>query len=538
MSDQFTGKILAEKYQIDSLLSAGNSGNLYHGTHLLMEKPVAVKVLPAALAVDEKIVKSFSDEARTVSRISHPNILSVTDYGSDKDGTVFIVYEDAGGETLSETIKRVGKLSLGRANRIVKEVAAALSAAQTNAIIHQNLSSQNILLRRTPADTIDVKVLNFGTGTFDINDLDYPIEKIEYLAPEQCTLGGTIDHRTDVYALGVILFQMLAGEVPFTAANGTDLLFKQTQDPPPPISAFRPDLPKEVDVILLTALAKNPTIRYQSVNEVAEALNQVSLAYPDREEADTAFIPRIQANFGAVGATEPPPQNNIWKTAFIVLAGISLLGASFIYLTSGKQTNPTTMQTDANGMPVQPVNPASGTTEQGLSNMDSFDPNIYSNSNSMMTDGGGYPTDWVRPQNAPPLVPGSGDPYPVNGQMMQQGNQVYMDPGNGSIFMPQDDGSFVIMKPKNSNTDSNVNTQAPKKNTNSNVNPQPPTNTPVKTTPTPANTAAPTEAKPTPTPGVKPKATPNKAEPAKPASTKPPSATEKRPASAKEQDTN
>src|SRR5687768_10106136 len=100
MADQFIGKVLAEKYQINSLLSEGDFGNLYHATHLLMEKPVAVKLLPSALAVDENIVKSFADEARTVSRLSHPNILNVTDYGSDKENGVFIVYEDIVGETL------------------------------------------------------------------------------------------------------------------------------------------------------------------------------------------------------------------------------------------------------------------------------------------------------------------------------------------------------------------------------------------------------------------------------------------------------
>lgn len=525
MSDQFIGKVLAEKYQIDSLLSEGAFGHLYHGTHLLMEKPVTVKILPPVLAADETTVKSFSNEARTVSRISHPSILSVTDYGSDQDGTVFIVYEDADGETLSEAIDRRGKFPVNRANRVVKEIASALSFAHAGGIVHQNLSSQNVLVNN---DFKGVKVLNFGTATFDLNDLDYPIEKIEYLAPEQCTLGGKVDNRTDVYALGVILYEMLAGEVPFTAANGTDLLLKQTTEPPPPISAFRPDLPKAVDDILLTALAKNPTIRYQSINELADAFHQVAAGYPDLDEEETIIIPRVPAN---VAVASEVPQNNIWKTAFIVLAGVSLLGAMFIYLTQGKQTNPTTMQTDSNGMPVQPVNPASGTTEQGLSNMDSFDPNIYSNSNSVVTDGGGYETPWDRGYQ-PPGMPTSGGgsiPYPVNSQIPPGGPQVYVGNG-GSIFMPQEDGSYVEMKPRSDNTASAVNSQVvPKKNSNSNVNTQPANSAP-KQNPPATTTPTPNEVKPTSTPNVKPKATP-KTDPTKPAST-----TGKTPVSGKQQD--
>ena len=145
MTDQFIGQILADKYQIDSLISEDNLGNYYHATHLLMEKPVAVKILSPALAVDETIVKRFATEARTVSRISHPNILNVTDYGSDKSGNVFIVYEDATGETLKDVMERAGKFSLERANHIVKQIASALSVAHANGIVHRNLMSDNIL---------------------------------------------------------------------------------------------------------------------------------------------------------------------------------------------------------------------------------------------------------------------------------------------------------------------------------------------------------------------------------------------------------
>ncbi|NJM51970.1 MAG: protein kinase [Blastocatellia bacterium] len=548
MNNQFIGKVLAEKYRIDSLMREGALGNLYQGTHLLMEKPVCIKILPPALAVDEAIVNNFAREARTVSRISHPNILSVTDYGTDSDGTVFIVFEDATGETLKDIIGRIGKLSLKRANRVIQEIESALTVAHNNGIIHQNLTSENILIQPIGNNSEAIKILNFGTAPFDINDLDYPVEKAQYLSPEQCSNTKEVDVRSDVYALGVILYEMLAGEVPLKAPTTTDLMLKHLQETPPPIDAFRDDLPTEVDDILLSALAKNPEIRYQTVNEFAEELNKVSLLAKDTDETETMFIPAVSSVLpsNSVAVTPEKPQNNLWKTAFIVLAGITLLGASFIYLTSGKQTNPTTtLQTDANGMPVQPVNPATGATEQGLANMNDFNPNLYSNTNTGLPDGGGginnpywdngtRPPGMTSPAYGPPI--GSA-PYPV--MPSNSGPTVYVDPANGSIFMPTENNTYVQMVPANKGN-SNVNSQpTQKRNSNSNVNTAtvPSANTTAKPSPTPpvANTAIPADGKPKATPSPKATSKPTEAKPK--ATATPPSTTDKRPVSGKEQDT-
>lgn len=501
MTDQFIGKVLADKYQIDSLLSENTLGNFYHGTHLTMEKPVSVKVLSPALTTDETIVKRFANEARTVSRISHPNILNVTDYGSDKDGTIFIIYDDASGETLKDVIKRDGKFSLERANNIVRQAASALSVAHANGIIHQNLTSENILLRQTTNGAEEAKILNFGItqpdnkGEFD--ELN-AAQSVEYFSPEQAA-SGKIDERSDIYSLGIILYEMLAGEVPFTADKPIDVMLKHEQQPPPPLSAFRKDLPVEVEQVLLTALAKNPDSRYQTADNFADALNQTAVLNGSISQP---------SNVPAGIIAKETPQNNIWKTAFIILAGVSLLGAFFIYTTSVKQTDPTTqLMTDANGVPVQPVNPATGTTEQSLSNMNTFNPEIFSNTNGAMQmtppavvpGGDGY-DPWATgkpPAGAPPTYVGPG------------GQQVYVD-GNGSVFMPSD-GNTYIMVPKNTNTASNVNTQTTRgRNSNTNTNTATaPANTSIKPMPTPAaNTATPPQnAKPTPTP-AKPKPSP------------------------------
>lgn len=506
MTDQFTGKVLAEKYRVDSYIHGDAVAGWYHGTHLLMEKRVCLKILPAALAADEAIKKRFSDEARTFSRISHPNFLNVTDYGSDPSGDVFIVFEDASGETLRDTLNRIVRLPFGLAARIIKQTAAAVSIGHENNVPHFNLSPDCILVRSGMGNKEEVKVFDFGSK-FDINDLDFPAKKARYLSPEQCAVSGKPDTRSDIYSLGVIMFELLAGSPPFDAEGSTDLLLKHMNEPPPPLSNFRRDLPDDVDDFILRSLAKNPEIRFQSIAEFTAELDRLAAMIPDSGRETFGLIPAAVTDIPAGFQTAAPPQkadNNLWKTAFIVLAGVTLLGGGFIYLTSSKTTNPSTnMQSDANGIPVQPVSPATGATEQNLSNMDSFNQQLYGNTNSAMPESGGvYNPYWdngTRPPGAPP--PGStyGDPFPV--QPGSTGPQVYMD-SNGSIFMPNEDGTYREMVPKKtSNSATNANAAPPTKNSNSNVSV--PANVAPKTTPSPAG---PGDAKPTPTPA--PKATP------------------------------
>lgn len=439
MTDEFTGKILADKYKIEEILRENEMGNTYRGTHLLMEKPVTIKILSPTLAIDENIVERFSVEARTISRLSHPNILNVTDFGKDEEGTVFIVMEDVEGENLKETIKREGALSIERAVRIARQIAAALSSAHASHIIHQNLTSEKVLLMPMANDAELVKVLDIGS--FEIDDSrdfenDEAFANLAYLSPEQCTQESEADERSDVYSLGIIFYEMLTGEVPFTADTATDLMMKHSQSPPPPLVAFRDDVPDEIEPILLNALAKNPDKRYQSAAAFAEDLTE---AIRNENEDDTIVIPKVNP-----GLAEPEENNNLWKTAFVVLAGISLLAFGFIYWTSMKQTDPATVvQTDANGKPVQPLNPATGMSEQNLPNMNDYpsgslsdiDPNLLPPDMGGSVDGG-YSNPWDNGSAPPPGAP------------MGQGGETITIPGDGSIFMPSEDGGGVILVPK------------------------------------------------------------------------------------------
>lgn len=441
MIDEFTGKILAEKYEIEEILDSSEFGSTYRGTHLSMEKPVLVKILSPTLAVDDAIVERFSVEARMISRLSHPNILNVTDFGKDNDGTVFIVLEDAEGESLQQIIKREGAFSIERAVRVTRQIAAALSSAHASGIIHQNLSSEKILLVPMGNDTELVKVSDIGSfevdSTRDFEDGE-DFDDLAYLSPEQCTQESEADERSDIYSLGIIFYEMLTGELPFTADSATDLMMKHSQSPPPPLVAFRDDVPEEIEPILLNALAKNPDKRFQSAAAFADDLTE---ATKNEDEDDTIVIPKVNPVVAADNS------NNIWKTAFITLAGISLLAFGFIYWTNMKQTDPATIvQTDENGKPVQPLNPATGLSEQNLPNMDQFPSNS-------LTD--------IDPALLPPDVGGSGvgnggynNPWdsssvpPIGAPIGQGGETVTINPGDGSIFMPDENGGGVILVPK------------------------------------------------------------------------------------------
>ena len=164
---------------------------------------------------------------------------------------------------------------------------------------------------------------------------------MEYRFPEQYSDPGEMDERSDIYSLGVIFYEMLAGSVPFTGETATEVMLRHAQEAPPPLSTFRQDLPVELEPVLLKALAKDPEARYQTTEEFA---------------ADLDTIPATVEGAKAAAAT-----TNIWKTAFIVMVGTMVLAAALIYATSSRQTNPTTqLQPDANGIPVQPINPVSG----------------------------------------------------------------------------------------------------------------------------------------------------------------------------------
>lgn len=426
MSDRFINKVIADKYRIDSYLGESRSGSLYRGTHLLIGHSVTVKTLDRGDDFDESAAAGFSAEARAVSKIAHPNVLNITDFGQDVDGQIYAVLEDSTGETLAERIAEEGPMMVVPAVRIVRQIASALSAARARDLSHGSLTSGKVVLVRVGEASEIVKVFDIGAfGTLPRNsDTPQDQEEMAYRAPELFVYGTKPDESSDIYSLGVLLFEMLAGERPFSGESENEMMQRHNQVPPPPLVAFRSDLPEGLETAILGALAKDPSKRYGSLEDFVGALN----AAIDDEGAEDAIVVPVGAD-GSNG-------NNVWKTAFIVLAGISILAFGLIYWTNSGQKEPATaLQTDSNSQPVQPLNPATGMQEQsGLS----LAPQILSGGpDALPEDVGGDGFDpWANPGTPPP-----GGSAPIG-----PGGDYVTIPGEGSVFMPGDGG--VILVPK------------------------------------------------------------------------------------------
>jgi serine/threonine-protein kinase len=419
--DSLVGETLSDKYRIDEFLSHGGMGTVYRGTHVLMDKTVAIKVLHPALAADDKIVARFSREARAASRISHPHALNVTDFGESQNGVVFLVMEYLHGKTLKQVIHEEGPMPLARVVEIIRQVCGALDAAHSEGVVHRDLKSDNIML-------IDVgggdwaKVLDFGiakiqepVGSAKDSALTSPnliIGTPQYMSPEQCSQASELDARSDIYSLGVILYELLVGHVPFTGESPTAVMMKHLQEPAPSVLDERRDVPAAVGRVVARAMAKRPEDRYQSAGELAEALSLASeeavpvvaadaasasddratnrivvptdsnervrtTASDERDEA-TVVRPRereeVVESEAAIYSDVPPPAETFKPWRIIVPAAVGLLVVfGVIWALTRNSGQPSTNQqaaplvSDPNSQNVQPMQSPTGQGERGVS---------------------------------------------------------------------------------------------------------------------------------------------------------------------------
>lgn len=409
--DSLIGITLAGKYRIDARLNEGGMGTVYRGTHVLMEKTVAIKVLRPALAADEKIVARFSREARAASRISHPNALSVTDFGEDEKGIVFLVMEFLSGKTLKQVIRDEGPLPLARVVDITRQVGDALNAAHAQGVVHRDLKSDNIMLLDTTRGD-HAKVLDFGIAKINepdgIVDLGLTAPNLvigtpQYMSPEQCSQDSEIDSRSDIYSFGVILYEMLVGHVPFSGDSPTMVMMKHLQEPVPSVLEERDDLPPAVARVVARAMAKLPGNRYQNVAELVEDLtiasgmsilrvapagaappiatsddaDEVTVVRP-REELPPSAQRRVPVTVPIQGALPPPQQPlssgfNLLKVLIpsavvllVVFAAIYVFTRNAAVSESNLNQQPSSLAADPNSQPVEPALPATGKGEQEI----------------------------------------------------------------------------------------------------------------------------------------------------------------------------
>ena len=318
------GTIVSDRYKIISLLGEGGMGSVYRAEHVHMKKAYALKVLLSDLAKQPEIVARFEREAIAAGNIEHPNVVAATDFGRLPDGAFFLVMELVSGRGLREELAK-GPLEPARALSIIRGVLSAVEAAHAKNIVHRDLKPENVMLVARDDDADFPKVLDFGIAKMDVSvassgstDAPAPGGAVltrmgmimgtpEYMAPEQA-LGQDVDARADLYALGIILYEMLAGKPPF---HGEPLMVMRAQvmnDAPPLPEAITQALPG-MSGVMARALAKEPTARFQTAQELRAALEDLSVPFaapsaPDLDRPTMNASPQAIARSAAGGPGE------------------------------------------------------------------------------------------------------------------------------------------------------------------------------------------------------------------------------------------
>lgn len=277
--DALIGTVIADRYRVDERLGVGGMGAVYRAEHVLMKKPVAVKVLHREMTVLGEVVKRFEREAVAAGRIEHPNVTVATDFGKLPDGSFYLVLEYVPGRSLTRAMKEDGAMPEERALLIARQVAAGLGAAHAAGIVHRDLKPDNIMLIERGGTKDFVKVLDFGiakvattddgTGSSQLTRVGAVFGTPQYMAPEQAA-GKPVDHRADLYALGLVLYEMLAGKPAFASTEIVALLTKQLIEPPPPLPS---SVGPEASSITMRLLEKEPDARFQSSAEVIASID-------------------------------------------------------------------------------------------------------------------------------------------------------------------------------------------------------------------------------------------------------------------------
>ncbi|WP_044194374.1 serine/threonine protein kinase [Hyalangium minutum] len=290
--DPLLGRVLNERFKILEALGAGGMGRVYKAIQAPLDRPVALKVLNPQYGQekDPGFQRRFFFEASVTAKLRHPNTVTVIDYGKTDDGIFFIAMEYLEGQTLSQLLTQVGPLPWPRALTIAQQIARSLREAHKIGLIHRDLKPANVMILTQETDHDVVKVLDFGlvksfmpdSGQFpadvSLTQAGVILGSPQYMAPEQAR--NISDPRSDVYSLGVVLYQMLLGRPPFHAEQGIDIIVKHINEPPPAFAAVWPDhtIPPEVEAIVMKCLAKRPPDRFDSMDAVLESIRRAMAA--------------------------------------------------------------------------------------------------------------------------------------------------------------------------------------------------------------------------------------------------------------------
>ena len=363
------------QYRLLRRIGEGGMGAVYLAEHALVGRRAAIKVLLPELSARRDIVERFFNEARAMTAVPDPGIVQMYDFGFHSDGSAYIVMELLEGETLDQRLQRVNMLMPAEALRITRQVAGSLAAAHARGIVHRDLKLENIFMVRDQEALGGErpKVLDFGIAKLggetgrNVTMAGAMIGTPIYMSPEQCRGAGQIDYRSDIYSLGCVLFYLLTGRPPFDVEGLGNLLSAHMHSPAPPPSMWVQGLPPGIDPLVLRCLAKNPAERFQSMQELQAACDQllkhisahpasatVALGVPlppgfrsATPGAGTAHLsssvqPKpttLSAAAGQTGASMPPRR----RTGLLIGLGVGLVGgivAIAVFASGGKNADP------------------------------------------------------------------------------------------------------------------------------------------------------------------------------------------------------
>lgn len=314
------GRTIAGRFQITSLLGFGGMGAVYEAVQRNMQRSIALKVIPSH---DPTTTARFKREALTISKLHHPNTVTVFDYGQSDNGVLFLAMEMLSGQNLGDLIKARGSLTPNEAVHIATQVCRSLSEAHRAKIVHRDIKPDNIFLIRVDDDPLFVKVLDFGIAKIlkgednvELTGDGRIIGTPKYMSPEQI-LGETVDHRSDIYSLGCIVFEMICGTPPFQDSNTTKLMIAHAQQAPPTFSERLPNdalamIPGPLEQVVRRALAKSPAERYRDTDEFRHALESALEATNSsiRVSEITSGSTQIQPAMPAHHTPNAPDQRN------------------------------------------------------------------------------------------------------------------------------------------------------------------------------------------------------------------------------------
>jgi serine/threonine protein kinase len=309
-------RLIADKYLLDRLLGRGGVGAVYAGTDVELGRSVAIKLLLPDFPPDEQALERFRREARAAARLNHPNVADIYHYGALPGGEAYLVMELVKGLTLRQYLRLRAPLPFADAIKIARQVANGVEAAHQGGIIHRDLKPSNIILTGTHIGRLHAKIVDFGiaklkeqmaAGEGSLTATGSFIGTPRYMSPEQCA-GDDLDERSDIYSLGVILYEMVAGQAPFDGPTAIAIALKHIKEPPPPLKRFRPDVPEPLIHLVMESLHVNPSARPQTAAEYARRLRHIEclmgLSAFDAPEASEDSLD-ISLN-----AAAPPPSPN------------------------------------------------------------------------------------------------------------------------------------------------------------------------------------------------------------------------------------